>query len=327
MTSSPAHAPGVHRSRHTGSVQRRKDPTASECPGPSAPPCRAQAFSAGVASACPPRRATPRSHAPAARAPGERCVLLETGMRNVPHSGLQRAARSAGPGSRRRRNAERVAVSPPDATIGLPATGTGTTPGRDRPTVSGPAHTGRARRRDAGRRGRAGGLDAGSRRGLLRALERWLALGGADPDEPAARSRRSWRAVSGTSQPARSPGTQLRAGYPGHRGLPSRRHGAAGNPKSYQCPLSVVSHMPPVAAIPGQFLAGLRGKHPAPPHCLTAGWLFRWRVPASFYVCGAECLQPVGQFIAGKGFGCRCPDVWAQSADLAHGYQRVQSWP
>ena len=40
---------------------------------------------------------------------GGRCVLLKTGMRNVPHSGLPRAARPAGPGSRRRRNAERSA--------------------------------------------------------------------------------------------------------------------------------------------------------------------------------------------------------------------------
>ena len=149
--------------------------------------------------------------------PGERCVLLETGMRNVPHSGLQRAARSAGPGSRRRRNAERVAVSPPDTTIGLPATGTGTTPGRDRPTVPGPEHTGRARRRDAGRRGRAGGLDAGSRRGLLRAPERWLALGGADPDERGrGRGGTGGRFRAHPSRPV-VPGAQLRAGYPGHR--------------------------------------------------------------------------------------------------------------
>ena len=90
------------------------------------------------ASGCPAllhRRAPPRRSAleslPHAR-PGElpqkprsgsegsegRYVLLKTGMRNIRHSGLLRAAQSAGPGSRRRRNAERVTVSPPDATIG-----------------------------------------------------------------------------------------------------------------------------------------------------------------------------------------------------------------
>ena len=186
MTSSPAHAPGVHRSRHTGSGAATKRSHGVRMPRP---------FCAAVPGPGVQRRSRFRMPAPESypkksnhsggECPGERCVLLETGMRNVPHSGLQRAARSGGPGSRRRRNAERVAVSPPDATIGLPATGTGTTPGRDRPTVPGPAHTGRARRRDAGRRGRAGGLDARSRRGLLRALERWLALSGADPDERA----------------------------------------------------------------------------------------------------------------------------------------------
>ena len=78
----------------------------------------------------PPRRSAPESlpHARPGELPqkprsgsegsGGRCVLLKTGMRNIPHSGLLRAARSAGPGSRRRRNAERVTVSPPDATIG-----------------------------------------------------------------------------------------------------------------------------------------------------------------------------------------------------------------
>ena len=84
-----------------------KIPRRPNAPGPSAPPWPAQAFSAGAASACPTRRATqkPRSgseNSGPARAPEDRNA-------ERPHSGLPRAVRSAGPGSRRRRNAERSA--------------------------------------------------------------------------------------------------------------------------------------------------------------------------------------------------------------------------
>ena len=78
------------------------------------------------------------------------------------------AARSAGPRSRRRRNAERVTVGPPDATIGyLPQEPERRPDETVRQFLARRTGIGRGgRRRDAGRRGRAGGRDARRGRGL-----------------------------------------------------------------------------------------------------------------------------------------------------------------
>ena len=168
MASSPAHAPGVHDSRPTGSVQRRKDPRRPNAPAllrRRAPPTRSAPESLPYARP----GELPQKPRSGSEGSGGRYVLLKTGMRNIRHSGLLRAARCAGPGSRRRRNAERVTVGPPDATIGYlpqePERRPDETVRQFRARRTGVGRGGR--RRDAGRRGRAGGRDVGRGRGLL----------------------------------------------------------------------------------------------------------------------------------------------------------------
>ena len=79
-----------------------------------------------------------------------------------------------------------VTVSPPGATIGYLPQEPDRRPGETvRQFLARRTGVAAARRGDAGRRGRAGGRDARRRRGYSRALERWLALGGADLDERA----------------------------------------------------------------------------------------------------------------------------------------------